>query len=72
MQPGPVASTAAASQLGEALFATVFAGEVGARFKSSLDIAGRQGTGLRIRLRLAAVPELAALPWEYLRNGVAD
>ena len=71
-QPGPVTSIAAASQIGEALFAAVFAGEVGARFKSSLDIAGRQGAGLRLRLRLANVPELAALPWEYLRDAAAD
>jgi hypothetical protein len=58
----------AAKTFGGRLFETVFADEVRACLRSSLDEASRQGAGLRIRLRLAAVPELADLPWEYLYN----
>ena len=36
--------------------------------RSSLDEASRQDAGLRIRLRLTDVPELADLAWEYLYN----
>lgn len=51
---------------GERLYGAVFAGNVGTLFQRSLDAAERDGTGLRLRLRLDEVPELADLPWEYL------
>src|SRR3990172_7424766 len=57
----------AARELGGQLFDTIFAGDVRARFKSSLDIVyGKKKTGLRLKLRLQDVPELAEIPWEYL------
>ncbi len=34
--------------------------------RSSIDATSRDGAGLRLRLRLAEVPELADIPWEYL------
>lgn len=49
---------------GSRLFGAVFGGEVGALLVRSLDAS--KSTGLRIRLRLNDVPELADLPWEYL------
>jgi len=58
----------AAKTFGGRLFDAVFAAEVRACLRRSLDEASRQGAGLRLRLRLAAVPELADLPWEYLYN----
>jgi hypothetical protein len=58
----------AAKAFGARLFDTVFANEVRACLRSSLDEASNQGKGLRIRLRLTAAPELADLPWEYLYN----
>ncbi|MCZ6626307.1 MAG: CHAT domain-containing protein [Deltaproteobacteria bacterium] len=58
----------AAKACGERLFSAVFEGEVRGCLRSSLDEANRQGAGLRIRLRLTDVPELADLPWEYLYN----
>jgi tetratricopeptide (TPR) repeat protein len=58
----------AVERFGGALFGTVFAGEVLAALRSSLDRAGARGAGLRLRLRLTDVPELAELPWEYLFN----
>lgn len=58
----------AAKTIGRRLFETVFGGEVRGCFRSSLDEASRQEAGLRIRLRLVNVPELADLPWEYLYN----
>ncbi len=58
----------AAKTFGERLFSAVFNGDVRGCLRSSIDEAERQGAGLRIRLRLTEVPELADLPWEYLYN----
>lgn len=58
----------AAKAFGARLFDAVFADEVRACLRSSLDEASNQGKGLRIRLRLTDAPELADLPWEYLYN----
>jgi hypothetical protein len=57
-----------AKEFGGRLFHTVFNDEVRDCLRSSLNIAGRENKGLRIRLRLTDVPELADLPWEYLYN----
>lgn len=57
-----------AETFGGRLFEAVFDDEVRGCLRSSLDEAGQQGAGLRIRLRLADVPELADLPWEFLFN----
>ena len=51
---------------GSTLFDAVFRDEVLSSLRRSLDVAERTERGLRIRLRLADVPELAGLPWEYL------
>jgi hypothetical protein len=58
----------AAKAFGSRLFNAVFADEFRACLRSSLEEAEQQGKGLRIRLRLNDVPELADLPWEYLYN----
>jgi len=58
----------AAKTFGGRLFEAVFDDEVRGCLRSSLDEADRRGAGLRIRLRLTDVPELADLPWEYLYN----
>lgn len=58
----------AVRSFGARLFDMVFGGDVGACLQRSLDQADREGVGLRIRLRLTDVPELAVLPWEYLYN----
>lgn len=55
---------------GEQLFAAVFQGEVLASLRRSQESAARQDRGLRIRLRLTDVPELAAWPWECLFDPV--
>lgn len=61
------AETDAARELGGKLFEAVFGGEVRACLRSSLDEASAQeGTGLRLKLRLQEVAELADLPWEFL------
>jgi len=57
---------AATKSFGDRLFQAVFQGPVYACFHRSLDEAKRQEAGLRLRLRLADVPELANVPWEYL------
>ena len=57
----------AAKVFGGRLFEAVFQGNVRGCFNSSLDLVRRQGSGLRLRLRLDA-PEMADLPWEYLYN----
>ncbi len=61
-----------ARELGAPLFDTVFDGEVRSCLRRSLDEADRQGKGLRIRLHLVDVPELAELPWEYLYDPTLD
>ena len=57
------------SRFGETLFATLFREQIGYCWARSLDAAQREGTGLRLRLRLTDAPELAQLPWEYLKDG---
>lgn len=52
--------------IGAQLFDAVFQGEVLSCLRRSMDEAGRLRKGLRIRLRLSDVPELANLPWELL------
>jgi hypothetical protein len=56
----------AARTFGEGLFRAAFPEGVRDCLRGSLDAAESQGTGLRIRIRLNEVPELAELPWEYL------
>lgn len=53
-------------QFGQRLYDAIFAGAMRTQLRRSLDAATIQGKGLRIRLRLSNVPELAELPWEYL------
>lgn len=69
-QPGevlaPSAVLAATREIGLQLYRTVFRDEVETCFRRSLDKAETQNKGLRIRLRLTDVPDLAGLPWEYL------
>lgn len=58
----------AAKTFGSRLFETVFDGDLLSCLYRSLDEANRQQAGLRLRLRLADVPILAEIPWEYLYN----
>jgi hypothetical protein len=51
---------------GQRLNDALFSGPVGSAFTLSLDRASAANKSLRIRLRLAGVPELTAVPWEYL------
>ncbi len=58
---------AAARELGGVLFNAVFQGGIRDVFRSSLEKYRQQpDTGLRLKLRLQDVPELADLPWEFL------
>jgi hypothetical protein len=59
------ADGASPEQAGGELFRAVFQGELLKAFQGCLAQA-RSGPGLRIRLRLNDVPQLAGLPWEYL------
>jgi hypothetical protein len=68
LRGGPAAGGAEAASLEQAggeLFRTIFQGELLKAFQGCLAKA-RSGPGLRIRLRLNDVPQLAELPWEYL------
>lgn len=62
----------ATKEFGGKLFRALFDDAMYVALNKSLETAGRQGVGLRIRLRLAAAPELAVLPWEYLYNPDAN
>lgn len=63
---------AAVKTFGGRLFSAVFTGDVLACFRMSVEQASAQDAGLRIRLRLSEVPELADLPWEYLYNAALN
>lgn len=58
-----------ARTFGRRLFDAVFAEDVRIAYVSSAQIAARENAGLRIRLRLNDVPELANVPWELLHDG---
>jgi hypothetical protein len=64
--PTPLTPAEWVKQMGTRLFDAVFHDEVLTLYRRSRDAADRDGKGLRIRLRLNDVPELADLPWEYL------
>lgn len=66
LPPLPDPDAAPDQALGEQLFDAAFRGEVLTCWRRSLDIAGQQDRGLRLRLRLTQTPELANLPWELL------
>lgn len=51
---------------GQQLFDAVITGEVRDKFRESLAEVSSKRNGLRIRLRLADVPELANMPWEFM------
>jgi hypothetical protein len=59
------ADIAAAREFGAGLFNAVFTGDALSIYDASGALARRDGTGLRLRLRILA-PELAGLPWELL------
>lgn len=56
----------AAKAFGKVLFDSIFTGNIRGYLRASIHEANKQGKGLRISLRLADVPELADIPWEYL------
>lgn len=56
----------AAKEFGGKLFGAIFAGEMIAQLRGSIEQASDKERGLRIRLRLTDVPALADLPWEFL------
>ncbi|MEA2574741.1 MAG: hypothetical protein QOH93_2039 [Chloroflexia bacterium] len=64
----------AAKRFGEKLYAALFTADVRSALQSSLDQARQRGEagsgrgGVRLRLRLVEVPELAGVPWEYIYN----
>jgi formylglycine-generating enzyme required for sulfatase activity len=53
-------------EIGSVLFRALISGEIRSRWDASLPIVRSQGAGLRINLRLDAVPDLEGLPWELL------
>jgi tetratricopeptide (TPR) repeat protein len=57
-------------EFGKMIYSRVFSGELGEYFNKSIKEAQKNGAVLRISLRFDEdVPEIAALPWEYLHNG---
>jgi hypothetical protein len=55
-----------ARDIGGRLFEAVFAGAVRDCYRASLAESTSKGQGLRLRLRLTDVPEIATWPWEFL------
>jgi len=57
----------AAREIGGKLFEAVFGGDVKEILKSSIDKTRKEpDVGLRLKLKLQDVPELANIPWEFL------
>ncbi len=63
---------AAAKIFGASLFKAIFDDQLGECLRSSTDEAVRQGCGLRLKLRMTEVPELADIPWEFMYNPGLD
>ncbi len=63
-------ATAIAREFGTRLFDALLGGDLESTYRVSRQIARSRGKGLRIQLRLTDVPELSALPWEYLYDPV--
>ncbi|MCC4765529.1 tetratricopeptide repeat protein [Methanosarcina sp. DH1] len=56
-------------EFGKMLYSKVFSGQLGEYFNNSIKEAQENGSGLRISLRFGEnVPEISALPWEYLHD----
>ena len=51
---------------GQELFEATFQGDVRDRLRASLGEVNKQGTGLRLRLRIASLTELGNFPWEFM------
>lgn len=68
----PPSASAAPADAGRLLFQAAFTGEVLTAYRRSLDAVERRKKGLRIRLLLADVPEVADLPWERLYDPSRD
>jgi WD40 repeat protein len=64
--------TAAAKAFGGKLYRALFQAELEVNLLRSQDLAAHDGAGLRIRLRLSDVPELADLPWEFLYDSARN
>ncbi|HET7475278.1 MAG TPA: CHAT domain-containing protein [Dermatophilaceae bacterium] len=62
----PQQQVATAKTFGGKLNDALFAGDVGTCFTRSVELAAKQGKGLRVRLRLTGAPALDPVPWEYL------
>jgi dipeptidyl aminopeptidase/acylaminoacyl peptidase len=58
--------SAAIEEFGRTLFDAVFAADMKVTLATSLTKAENQAAGLRVRLHLTEVPELADIPWEFL------
>ena len=56
-------------EFGKMLYSKVFSGQLGEYFNNSVKEVQENGDGLRISLRFGEdVPEISALPWEYLHD----
>jgi CHAT domain len=58
------------ANFGGSLFAALFTGTIRDLYMQHVAAMAAGEVGLRIRLRVAATPELGILPWEYLYDGM--
>ncbi len=57
-------------EFGKMLYDAVFSGELGGYFNKRFNEVQDENCGLRVSMQFSEdVPEIAALPWEYLHNG---
>jgi hypothetical protein len=68
--PEPQPEETAHIEFGKMLYDAVFSGEPGDYFNKRFNEVHDKNCGLRITMQFSEdVPEIAALPWEYLHNG---
>ena len=68
--PRPQPEETAHIEFGKMLYDTVFSGELGEYFNKRFDEVQDENCGLRVSMQFSEnVPEIAALPWEYLHDG---
>jgi hypothetical protein len=71
-EPPAEPASAQADRMGAGLFDALFSGQVLEGLRETTTLSQRDRKLVRIRLRLDAVPELASLPWELLRDNQRD
>lgn len=72
LRPPVIDKSQLVQQIGDRLFRWLFIDGIEHCWRQSLGLLRERDRGLRLRLRLSEVPDLARLPWEYLYDPVGN